>query len=252
MIKALIVEDEYPARTLLRRLLGKYDWIELIGEADNGKKAIDLLEQHKPQLVFLDIHLPDMKGFDILKTIAYQPMIIFTTAYEQYAIDAFESLAIDYLVKPLAQDRMDQAISKLHKIILSNSAISYTNADVHKIAESYGVRKHLKYLTSKVGHKIELVDIDTISHIVAEDKYASIYTIDGASYFTEKTLQSIEQKLPQNFIRIHRSHIINKDKIDVIQKHIKGRYMIFMLDKARSAFNTSDSYKEVFRAAMGL
>lgn len=252
MINAVIVEDEYPAIILVRKLVLIYSWINIIGEAENGRKAIDVIETKRPDLVFLDIHLPDMKGFEVLKSISYQPIVIFTTAYDLYAVEAFSTFSIDYLVKPLESDRFDLAMTKLQKMVLSNQKFTYDREGLDKILEKLNNNKTREFITSKVGDKLQLIELKDISHIVADDKYARIHNANGTQHFTEKSLLSLEEKLPNNFIRIHRSTIINKDYISSIRKFIKGRYLVVMGDVSSTILRTSDSYKRIFKDALDL
>lgn len=238
-MKAYIVEDEKLAGNRLKQLIldGIHD-LEIISESQTGKKAIKEINQLKPEVVFLDIQLLDMTGFEVLKNLVYQPYIIFTTAYHQYAIDAFEHFAVDYLLKPIDQDRFNKSINKLLKMKDKTSIQSYESVD-------NWIKQKTKKRTSfsiKKNEKITLVDVDNVAWIKAEDKYVEIGEKNGKSHLLSKTLKQLESELPESFIRIHRSYIINRDYVYEIHKYFKGRYVFKLNDTDRSSITSSESY----------
>ena len=238
-MKAYIVEDEKLAANRLKQLIveGIHD-IEVVGEAQTGKQAIKEINSLKPELIFLDIQLLDMTGFDVLQNLVYQPFIIFTTAYQQYAIDAFEHFAVDYLLKPIEQDKFNMSVRKLLKMKDKTSMQSFDSVSTFmqqtaKKRSSFSIKKN---------DKITLVDIDNVAWIKADDKYVEIGEKNGKTHLLNKTLKRLEQELPECFIRIHRSYIINKDFVYEIHKYFKGRYVFKLNDNDRSSITSSESY----------
>jgi len=221
-MKAYIVEDEVLAINRMNQLISNnlHD-IEVVGSSQTGKQAIKEINSIKPDLLFLDIQLLDMTGLDLLKHIVYQPFVIFTTAYQEYAVDAFDHFAVDYLLKPISQERFDKAIKKLLTLKDKTTVGSSHNFE---LKHERKIKKRTSFSIKK-NDKIILVDIDNVAWIKAEDKYVEIGEKNGKSHLLNKTLKLLIDELPENFIRIHRSYIINKDYVYEIHKHFKGRYV---------------------------
>jgi two-component system LytT family response regulator len=251
MYTAIIIEDEYPARLRLEHLLSFHgQTINLIGQADTGKAAIDMINTVRPDVLFLDIHLPDMNGFAVLQALDYHPMVIFTTAYAEYAVQAFEVFSVDYLIKPFDKDRFKKAIDKISQFKPISSAPDY----VKMAALFFESQRKPKQTTLAVksGHKILLIDYDDITYLKADDKYVTVSLPDNKSYLCEKPLGSLEEILPDKFIRIHRSYIINKTWIAEIHRYFKGRLMLVIDDKERTTVITSESYTNTVKSLLGI
>lgn len=250
-ITVAIVEDEYPARLRLERMLQAYDWIQIVGSADTGRKAVRLLEQQRPDLVILDIHLPDFDGFDVLKALDYAPMVIFATAYEEYAIKAFEAHSIDYIIKPFKQERLDKALEKMKNFSDGVQSVFNINEN-QELSTLFKTEKKISMLPVRVGNKLKLIDLNDVFYIKAEDKYAMLFQRDGRKYFCDKSLAQLEEILPTSFIRVHRSFIVHKEKIISIERIIKGRWLLTMDDESSTSIRTSDSYKDEFKRQLNL
>jgi len=238
-MKSYIVEDEKLAGNRLKQLIkdGIHD-LEILGDSQTGKQAIKDINRLKPELIFLDIQLLDMTGFDVLQNIVYQPYVIFTTAYHEYAIDAFDHFAVDYLLKPIDQNKFNNSLKKLLQL---RGKISMKTFD----SVNTWIKKEAKKRTSfsiKKNDKITLVDVDYVAWIKAEDKYVEIGEKNGKRHLLNKTLKQLEGELPDSFVRIHRSHIINKDYVFEIHKYFKGRYIFKLNDNDRSSITSSESY----------
>jgi two-component system LytT family response regulator len=249
-IKTILIDDEPAARRLLRSMLTEHSrWIDIIAEATNGKEAIELINEHTPNLIFLDIQMPDYNGFEVLDRIHHQPNIIFTTAYEEYAIKAFETFSIDYLLKPIREDRLLQSLQKLKafgKLTLPD------RNDLKTIIEELKSARAATAFPVKQGDKILLFSFEKISHFEADDKYVFLHTIEGEKFLLNHTLSVLELKLPSNFLRVQKSYIINKDQIKEIHKHFNGRYLMLMRDKDASRILTGLSFYEKIKASFGL
>jgi len=254
MITALIIEDEAPARKQLQRLLSAHiDFISVKGEAKTGHEAIALIASLKPDLLFLDIHLPDMNAFDVLTSLeGPSPYIIFTTAYDQYALKAFEVFSVEYLLKPLEESRFHAAIEKLKQLISRNQAF---HMEVDHLKTMYAQQLHnkkIQALAVKQGQAITLLDFNKIAYMKAEDKYVFVFHLNGKKYLYDKALHVLAEQLPTHFLRVHRSYIINTRHILQIHTDFKSRYVITLNDKAATRIQTSSSYKEEIKRGLGL
>lgn len=250
-LKSFIVEDELLARQRMLELLEPYNSeIKVVGSAAKGKDAIQQIEKHRPDLLFLDIQLPDMSGFQVLSRLSYQPLVIFATAYSHYAIQAFENYSIDYLVKPFDAERLDKAIEKLRNFGPHSPAPNYVQLE--KAIEEKPAKKSAFALPIKIGDKIRLFDFDDIVYLKAEDKYVSIHLKNGESKLSERSLKTLEEQLPDRFIRIHRSYIINRNFILEVQKYFKGNLILTMNDRAKTNLKTGNKYVAELRTILGL
>lgn len=251
MYTAIIIEDEYPAILRLKHMVSLHsDAITLLTHADTGRAGIDSVNKLRPDVIFLDIHLPDMTGFEVLNALDYHPMVIFTTAYAEYAVQAFEVFSVDYLVKPFEESRFRKAIEKIAHFKQIESPPDYA-----KMATLFFEAQRKPKQTSlavKSGNKILLIDFEDITHFKADDKYVTVSLPDNKSYLSEKSLSTLEQILPEQFIRIHRSYIINKVWIAEIHRYFKGRLMLVLDDKQRTTLITSDGYTQQVKEALGL
>ncbi|MGZ5190075.1 MAG: LytR/AlgR family response regulator transcription factor, partial [Flavisolibacter sp.] len=218
--------------------------------ASNGEEAITMINELKPDLVFLDIQMPDLTGFEVLQKLDFQPNIIFITAYEQYAIKAFESYSIDYLLKPIREERLEQSIHKLKAF--GRTEIQTDISVIKKMMEELKAPKKPTAFPVKQGDKIILVRFENISHLAANDKFVELYTVDGKKYLVDQTLTSLLERLPETFLRVQKSYILNKERIKEIHKHFNGRFIIIMDDKSQTRITTGLTFYESIREAFGL
>ena len=242
--KTIIIEDEQLARQRLKRLLANYAEIEIVAEAENGAQGLEMINQHQPDLVFLDIEMPLLNGFEMLARLTEnQPKVVFTTAYDQYAIKAFEEGSIDYLLKPIELERLDKTIHKLKQTNLAKPAIA-----IEDLLLQIKGKATIKTLTVKLGDRILLIKIDDIIHIQAEEKYVFLHTGDGKKHLTDYTLSILETKLPEDFLRIHRSDIINTNHITEIRRGFNGALIFVMSngEKITSSRSNSESLRTKF------
>lgn len=247
MWKTIIIDDEQLARQRIKRLLTQYDEIEIIAEAVNGAEGLEIIESLKPDLIFLDIEMPVLNGFEMLAKLKHQPKVVFTTAYDQYAIKAFEEGSIDYLLKPIEIERLDKTIKKLKQTNLAP-----TQVPIDELIRKIQGKKSIKTLTVKLGDKILLIKLADIVHIQAEDKYVFLHTVDGKKHLTDFTLSTLEEKLPEEFLRIHRSEIINTEYIKEIRKGFNGA-LIFVLNSVdETRVTSSRSNSEALRLRFGI
>jgi len=249
--KAIVIDDEPAARRLMKNLLQEHDnVVEVIAEASTGKEAIEKIESLDPDLIFLDIQMPDLTGFEVIEQLKKKPNIIFTTAYEQYAIKAFETFSIDYLLKPIKEERLEQSIEKLKAFGRLNQSINVNG--LQEIIKQFQSPKKATALPIKTGDRINLIRFENISYLEAQDKYVCVFTIDGQKFLTDQSLTILAEKLPSAFCRIHRSYIINKEKIREMHRHFSGRYLFIMDDKAATRLTSGRTYQDVFKTEFGL
>ncbi|MGQ0739889.1 MAG: LytR/AlgR family response regulator transcription factor [Bacteroidota bacterium] len=251
LFKAIVIDDEPAARRLMKSLLQEYkDVVEVIGEAANGGEAVEKIESLLPDLIFLDIQMPDLTGFEVIERLRHKPNIIFTTAYEQYAIKAFETFSIDYLLKPIKEERLEQSIAKLKQFGKVSAQVDV--AGLQQLIQQLKAPQKATALPVKTGDRINLLKFENISHLEAQDKYVFIHTVDGQKHLTDQTLTSLEEKLPLQFYRIQKSFIINKEKIKEMHKHFNGRYLFIMDDKNGTRISSGRTYHEAIKAEFGL
>ena len=251
LFKAIIVDDEPAARRLMKNLLEEHqDVINVIGEASNGKEAIQKTEELKPDLIFLDIQMPDMTGFEVIAKLSFKPNIIFTTAYEQYAIKAFENFSIDYLLKPIREDRLRKSIEKLRQFGKLNHGVNLN--DLQEIISQFHKSPKATALPVKTGDKIILLRFENIVFLEAQNKYVCIFTTEGQKHLVDQSLSALIEKLPEQFYRIQKSYIINKDRIREMYRHFNGRYLFIMDDKSGTRLTSGRTYADSIRKDFGL
>ncbi|MFZ5518845.1 MAG: LytR/AlgR family response regulator transcription factor [Candidatus Zhuqueibacterota bacterium] len=225
-IRTLIIDDEKLARSRLRRMLDASETIEIVGEASDGQEGLVLVESTRPDLIFLDIKMPHLSGFEMLTKLEKSPYIIFTTAYDQYALQAFEENTIDYLLKPISQAKLDRAISKVETIVRQGSAAPF---DLERLLKAVDKKQSvIRRFSVKVGDRIFIIPDHEIHFFKAEEKYTFLQTAKD-EYIIAFTLKELEDKLdPDLFCRVHRSFIINLEKIESIHKWFGGRLKLMM------------------------
>ena len=228
-LRTIIVEDEELARNLLKSFLKAAENVEIIAECENGFEGVKMINELKPDLVFLDIQMPKITGFEMLELLEHKPQIIFATAYDQYALKAFEYNAADYLLKPYSKERLLEAVEKVAERIKSEGK----DSDVAEKVSNYPRDEYLDRIVVKDRHKIHVIPVDQIRYIDSMDDYVMIYTSEGR-YMKQKTMKYFESALdPKEFVRIHRSHIVKVDQINEIQQYEKESYIVILHDKTK-------------------
>ncbi len=225
-IRTLIIEDEEPARNLLRSFLTQMPEIDLIGECSDGFQGLKSIQDLQPDLIFLDIQMPKLTGFEMLELLDAIPEVVFTTAYDEFAIKAFELNAVDYLMKPFARQRLRQAVEKvIERFKMRQSNHTVVEKLIHQMSET---DKPLERIVVKSGSKIHVLPIDDIQQIEAQDDYVMIYTPAGR-FMKKETMQRLETQLPQeHFIRVHRSFIVNINQVQRIEQYGKESYLLIL------------------------
>jgi len=228
-IKILIVDDEAPARNKLQSYLENDERFLVVAQAKNGIEALDKISTLKPELILLDIQMPGMTGFDVLRLMdSGCPAIIFTTAYDEYAVQAFEVSALDYLLKPISESRLKQALNK----VIDLSKLNW-DKKVDTVLEQLQHNEYAKRLAVRHLRKISLLNTEEISYIVSEHRLINVYNHQDERYWTNENLTQLESRLdPEFFIRIHRGAIINLSSNFEIEPLDSGRLkLIFKLGR---------------------
>jgi len=220
-MKVIIIDDEMLARSIVKEYLQEFPELELMQECHDGFEGIKAIQQHQPDLVFLDIQMPKINGFEMLELIENPPAVIFTTAFEEYAIKAFETHAVDYLLKPFSKERFGKAIQKWQ--MQNQQERKNTTADLLNSAGLTPVQQNR--VVVKDNGKVKIIPTATIRYLEAADDYVKIHTADGV-FLKNKTMGYFEEILEsQNFIRIHRSYIINVQLITRIDPYEKESHL---------------------------
>ncbi|MDP2721581.1 MAG: LytTR family DNA-binding domain-containing protein [Bacteroidales bacterium] len=248
-LRTLIIEDEEPARDLVKAYLKDNEHIELIGECDNGFSGVKAINELKPDLVFLDIQMPKLTGFEMLELLDEMPEIVFTTAYDQFAIKAFELSAVDYLMKPFSKTRFNEAIEKVLYRVQNKQPATANLQQLSQKAKETSTAK-VERLFVKTGNKIDVIPVDSIIRVEAQDDYVEIHT-DKGKFLKYDTMNFLEKGLPEDtFVRVHRSHIININLIEKMEKYGKDSYLIIMKDKSK--VNVSKSRVKELKEQLGI
>ena len=246
----IIIDDEPPARARLLQLLESFpDTFQVVAVAEDGIDALEKIEALHPDLIFLDIEMPELSGFDMLKQLKTIPIVIFCTAYDQYSLQAFETNSVDYLLKPVSLERIQQSVNKLN-LFSKNNASQNILALLKELSSQKEVKK-MTSITVKKGDKIIFVKLENISHFMADERYVTLYTYDE-NYLIEEPLAQLEQKLPAHFLRVHRSIIINTEQIKEVQKYFNSRFVITLNNPKKSSITTGRSYNEAIKTWMNL
>jgi len=225
-IKTLIIDDEQPARDLIKHYLKQYPEIEISGEFQDGFTGAKAIQEMKPDLVFLDVQMPKLTGFELLELLEDPPMIIFSTAFDQFAIQAFEMCAVDYLLKPYSSDRFGLAIKKVMTKLQEEKTKKISVQSVLSAMEEKP--ELLQRVAVKNRHKIDVIPVSEIQYLEAADDYVMIHTADK-NVLKEKTMKFMETHLDhEQFIRIHRSYIVNVSFIERLELYEKESYAVVL------------------------
>ncbi len=230
MIKALIIDDEPLARMVVKEYLDSYTNVQVVQECGDGFEGVKAIQQHQPDLIFLDIQMPKINGFEMLELVENPPAVIFTTAYEAYALKAFETHAVDYLLKPFSKERFDKALEKFMNVSLRQQQAENTTALLQANSEP---ALQTGRVVVKTAGKIRIIPVATIHYIEAADDYTKIHTADG-HFLKNKTLVFFERSLPAaHFVRTHRSYIVNVAEITRIEPLEKENHVAVLRSGTR-------------------
>ena len=244
-IRVLLVDDEPLARQRVRLLLGEEPDVEVVGESEDGFEAVDQIQSTQPDLVFLDVQMPEMDGFEVLRRVpqALVPVVIFTTAYDQHALRAFEVNALDYLLKPFKPSRFKEAIQRARGLIANKQAGVAARGLLALLGQSPAPPGQLTRLAVKTPGKVIFVELDQIQTIEAAGKYAVVH-VGKVNHVLRESMTALESHLPpQRFLRISRSVIVNIDQIQELQPMFKGENLVVL--KNGKSYPTTRPIREI-------
>lgn len=229
MYKAILIDDEPLASRMLQEYLDAFKEVQVVAVCQDGFDGLKAIQQKQPDLIFLDIQMPKINGFEMLELIENPPAVIFTTAFDEYAIKAFEHHAVDYLLKPFSQERFDKAMSRF----LSQQAGNQAEQTKQLLETAATSPDQIDRIVIRDNNNIRIVPIADIEYIEAADDYAKIFTASG-SFLKNRTMSSFEKQLPaKQFVRIHRSHIVNVSQITQLHPHDKETYTASLKNGAK-------------------
>ncbi|MNL22130.1 Transcriptional regulatory protein YehT [compost metagenome] len=223
MIRTILIDDEPLARDVVKHYLSNFPDVEVVAECSDGFEGIKAIAQHQPDFIFLDIQMPKISGFEMLELVEKHPAVIFTTAFDEFAIKAFEVNAVDYLLKPIEQSRFEQAMQKLPARLNNTEVVTQELLEVASLSPAQNNR-----VVVKKNGVIKIIAVADIHYLEADDDYVKLSTAEGI-YHKNKTMSFFERTLDQEqFIRIHRSYIINLAQVTRIELKEKDSYIVLL------------------------
>jgi two-component system LytT family response regulator len=229
IIRAVIVDDEPPAREVLREFLAGYPEIEVVAECVNGYEAVKRVNELAPDLLFLDIQMPKLDGFEVLDLLETKPKVVFVTAYDEYALRAFEVHAIGYLLKPYTAERFSEVIANVREVVVRRDPQSLDEV-ARMVAQS---RRPLQRIAFRDGAAINVIPVQRIDYIEAQDDYVHVFS-RGEKRIKQQTLSELESLLdPTRFVRVHRSYIVNLESLARVEPYAKDSRVAVLKDGSR-------------------
>jgi len=251
VIRAIIADDEASLRNYLRMLLAKI-WPELIvcGEAENGPQALEMVEKERPDIAFLDIKMPGFSGIEVVEKMTVPCRVVFVTAFDAYAVEAFEKAAMDYILKPATEARMRKTVTRLQNKLAETSGMpaGITSA-VKRLLSEIDIgnsARYLEWVNARQGDEIQVVRVADICYFKAEDKYTVIKTLEGEHLIRTSIRQLAESLDPQKFWRVHRGTIVNVGRIKTVHRSLSGN-MDIILDGLPEKLTVSRAYAHRFK-----
>ena len=255
-ITAVVVDDEPLARRRIRSLLAREQGVEILQECGNGTDAVDAIRKHQPDLVFLDVQMPEMNGFEVLRQLGAElrGAVVFVTAYEQFSLQAFEVHALDYLLKPFHRTRFQETMRRVRQQLANAHALAETRSRLNALVELTSAAaarpKPIDRIVIKNAGKVTIVQAAHIDWIAADGNYARLY-VGRAVHLLRQTMKSLADQLdPDVFVRIHHSRIVNVQRVRELQPWAHGDYMVILQDGRR--LTSSRSYSANLRRAFDL
>ncbi|HEY2548044.1 MAG TPA: LytTR family DNA-binding domain-containing protein [Candidatus Acidoferrum sp.] len=229
-IAALVVDDEDLARLVLRELIQSHSDIRIVAECANGFEAVKAVAEHKPDLIFLDVQMPKLSGFDVLELIGSETAVIFVTAYDQYAMRAFEVHAVDYLLKPIGRERFEAALERAKSRLGTKLSVL---AAPELAAAARAPKQFLERIVVRDGTRVTLIPVGKLDYAEAQDDYVGLAS-EGKKHLKQQTIASLEACLdPEQFVRVHRSYIVNFERVVRIEPYGKDSRLAILADGTR-------------------
>lgn len=246
----IIIDDEPAAIQRLQELIATFPkTFDVLATTTNAIEAVDMIQIKNPDVIFLDIQMPGLTGFELLKKLDKIPLVIFCTAFDQYALQAFETNSIDYLLKPVKKERFRQTVEKLKELKRKNDTQKIHDL-LEKVAQ-ISSKPDMSSITVRDKHRILFYKLDDIAYFQANEKYVELVLRNGERKLTDKTLISLEEGLPANFMRVHRSYIINTDYVKEVQEYFNSRYCIQLNDNNKTKIISGRSFLEKIKDWIG-
>jgi DNA-binding LytR/AlgR family response regulator len=246
-VAAVIADDEPLLRAQLRTRLTKL-WpdLQVVHEMENGREVERVIAEHRPQLFFLDIHMPGVNGLEAARVIGGRAHVVFVTAYDQYAVEAFERGAVDYLLKPFNEERLDIAIRRVQERLESRPAP--IEELVEKLAGRLGARnaEHLRWIKASVGSNVRLIPVEEVLFFQSDEKYTRVVTVEGESLIRKPIKELLDELDPAKFWQIHRATIVNVDAIASVRRGLKDQAEIALRD-SRETLVVSRNFTHLFK-----
>jgi DNA-binding LytR/AlgR family response regulator len=247
-VRTLLVDDEASARSRLRKLLAAFPEISIIGEAKDGIEAVSLIQEMSPNLVLLDVQMPGLNGFEVLSSLpggTPWPLVIFATAFNQYALDAFEANAVGYLLKPVNRDKLRNAIERAQQLLANRSRTAEEEERLRQLTKS--ASSEMRHIVAHSRGRYILISLDEVYFFRVEDGLTKVKT-DSGQYRLDYSMSDLEMRLPNPpFFRAHRSTIVNLHKVKEIAPMFKGAYVLIMKDREASEVQVSERHSKYVR-----
>jgi two-component system LytT family response regulator len=255
MLTAFLLDDEKLATDRLSRLLAAEPRTRVLGASNDPVEAIPQIESLRPDLLFLDIQMPELDGFGVLRALRYSPLVIFTTAYDKYALQAFETNSVAYLLKPIEAAKLIAAVNKVEAVRSATAAPPDLSALIQQISSrlvSAEAPKYPERVSSRTGDKVEFIDLTRVTHFYAEDKLTFAAT-ESKSYVVDQTITELETKLdPSQFLRIHRSTLVNLSFVSELYTYFGGKLMLRLKDSKRTELLAAKERAKELRERLGI
>lgn len=250
-LRAIVVDDEMLARQIIREMLEHDDEVEIVAECINGREAVEAIQTHQPDLLFLDIQMPEVAGFEVLEAMKGErsPIVIFVTAYDQYAVRAFDYHALDYLLKPFDRERFEMAVSRAKAQLRRDRNGELDKRIVALLEALKAEARYVERLVIKNGGRVFFLETGEVNWIEAEGNYVRLHT-DKKAHLLRETISSLEEQLdPKKFLRVHRSTIVRIDSIRELQPWFHGEYHIILHNGTK--LTLSRNYREQLQTVLG-
>ena len=229
MLRVVIVDDEPLARAMVRQCIAAHPGVDIVAECANGFEAVKAVTELSPDLLFLDVQMPKLSGFEVLELVGRDVAVVFTTAYDQYALRAFEVHAVDYLLKPFSEQRFAEALSRARERLAAKESLPVDAL----VSETRPREEPLERVLIRDGSKVHVLPVDRIDYVEAQDDYVC-FKSDGTSYLKDQTLGSVEASLdPARFVRVHRSYLLNIERIARVELYAKDSRVAILRDGTR-------------------
>jgi two-component system LytT family response regulator len=254
-MRAFLVDDEALALKRLQRMLAATKRVQVMGTSTDPVEALPAILDAKPDILFLDIEMPGMTGFEMLSHLQPQPWVVFTTAYDRYALEAFGVNSVDYLLKPIEAAQLDRALDKIERLRGSAAAPPGMSELIERLAAAAGAVRSPTYpdrVASKVGERIEFIDLEQVTHFFASDKLTFAATA-AKNYAVDYSIQELEQKLdPARFVRVHRASLVNVAHVQELHSWFAGRMMVRLKDPKHTEVAVSRDRVRELKQRLGI